>query len=248
MSVGDLSDCLSTTEAIRQKAGGDVVGATVVASSGVSREWEGAGRKKEGERGGKIVHSEHKMSATFSSDLGARDGEGRGGGGGGGSSSSRPDDALAQNITEIFEIFSVRRRDSIDLADASVALRMLGVEISSERLRREVLPSYALAITDDQRLSKSDFRQVVLQLRSQPETQPQVDALFQHGGGGGSGGTERDKAGAITLKALHTINEELVRQGLEDTEYNTEQLEAMVQGVCASDRITRESLQSILQR
>ena len=149
-------------------------------------------------------------------------------------------DKLDTSIAEIFEIFSVNRKTSIDLQDVTVALRMLGVEVSQEQLRKDVLPEYAEDLTEDGRLQMREFKQILLKLRADGSTQPAVDTLFSS--------LDKDKPGILTLKSLQAINTELLQKGLEQVEYPPDQIEAMVQGVFSSDHITKSDFQKLLQR
>eukprot|EP01064_Diplonema_japonicum_P018524 TRINITY_DN27223_c0_g1_i1.p1 TRINITY_DN27223_c0_g1~~TRINITY_DN27223_c0_g1_i1.p1 ORF type:complete len:161 (+),score=33.39 TRINITY_DN27223_c0_g1_i1:36-485(+) len=138
---------------------------------------------------------------------------------------------LDKDIEEIFMIFNVRNSDTIHKGDLTVALRMLGVEVSKEVLRTEILPNYA----EFSRLSAAHFKEIY---RSQEAASADLENVFVE--------LDRDKSGVISSKSLQLINSDLVAQGLEKTSHTVEEIEKILMEVFSTDHITKERFKNFM--
>eukprot|EP01060_Flectonema_neradi_P015036 TRINITY_DN21718_c0_g1_i1.p1 TRINITY_DN21718_c0_g1~~TRINITY_DN21718_c0_g1_i1.p1 ORF type:complete len:179 (+),score=36.98 TRINITY_DN21718_c0_g1_i1:39-539(+) len=144
---------------------------------------------------------------------------------------------LGVNVADIFEVFNVNDRKSISIHDVTVALRMLGVDVSKDVFRKEILPNYP---AKDDRLSAETFKQLFVDLRQNPDHAVNSDAVFSD--------LDSDQTGVITAKSLQALSNELLEKDLEKNKYSLEELEEMVADAFNSDHITKERLRKIIQQ
>eukprot|EP01062_Namystynia_karyoxenos_P055739 TRINITY_DN46795_c0_g1_i1.p2 TRINITY_DN46795_c0_g1~~TRINITY_DN46795_c0_g1_i1.p2 ORF type:complete len:221 (+),score=84.18 TRINITY_DN46795_c0_g1_i1:70-663(+) len=116
-----------------------------------------------------------------------------------------------ENVLEVFELFIVklpgaaRRQPTIELGEVTIGLRILGIEMSKEQFRRDVLPRYAERVSNG--VDFDTFLAMVSDRWTEMERGKEVDRSFDI--------LDADGSGVITTKSLKALHADLVRRGLE---------------------------------
>eukprot|EP01065_Artemidia_motanka_P037099 TRINITY_DN4531_c1_g1_i1.p1 TRINITY_DN4531_c1_g1~~TRINITY_DN4531_c1_g1_i1.p1 ORF type:complete len:190 (+),score=64.15 TRINITY_DN4531_c1_g1_i1:73-642(+) len=119
-----------------------------------------------------------------------------------------------QNVFEVFELFNVKLPNAdqnsvpvIELGDVTIGLRVLGIEVSKEAFRKDVLPRHHERIKENCGVDFETFLAIVNERWSEMDRQREVDRCFDV--------LDNDRSGVLTAKSLKSLQSELVRKGLE---------------------------------
>ncbi|KAJ9449817.1 hypothetical protein DIPPA_05177 [Diplonema papillatum] len=150
-----------------------------------------------------------------------------------------PSGSLEHSIAEIFTTFTVNSVAAIDVADVTIALRMLGIDIPRDLYRSEILPVFADSVVNGH-VGQDTFKRIVLHIvANEALLKANTEVAFSL--------LDIDHQGVLGAKELAEIHSDLVEMGLEDDQFSLESIETMLHTAFATDHVTKDAYASFLQ-